>query len=121
MLKQVEPSNPFGRMGLLPDLQVRILPVAARDRRPRRPVFFGLVSHISHRLPFLQPQHVNGALKRQRLGGDLSRIVKSGVLGRTRQFVTDIWFGRINTTVIDGEEYRCSRTWKNGLKFVAVC
>ena len=53
--------------------------------------------------------------------GDLRRIVRSGVLGRTRQFVTDTWFGRTSTTVTDGEEHRCSRTWKNGLRFVGVC
>ena len=53
--------------------------------------------------------------------GDLRRIVKGGVLGRTCQFVTDTWFGRTSTTVTFGEEHRCSRTWKNGLRFVGMC
>ena len=55
------------------------------------------------------------------LGRGLRRIMRGGVLGRTRQFVTDTWFGRTNTTVTNGEEHRCSRTWKNGLRFVAGC
>ena len=65
---------------------------------------------------------VNGGPKSQRLvREDLRRIVRSGVLGRTRQWVTDIWFGRTNTIVIAGEEHRCSRTWIYGLRFAAAC
>jgi len=66
-------------------------------------------------------QSVNVGRKGQRLGGDPRRIVKGGVLGRTRQCVTDSWFGRTSTTVIDGEEHRCSRTWINGLRFGVAC
>ena len=66
-------------------------------------------------------QRVNVGLKSQAWSGDLRRIVRSGVLGRTRQYVTDIWFGRTTTTVIEGEEHRCSRTWINGLRSVVAC
>jgi hypothetical protein len=60
--------------------------------------------------------------KRTALGrGDLRRIVRSGVLGRTRGIVTDTWFGRTSTTVTSGEEHRCSRTWRNGLRFDGAC
>ena len=64
---------------------------------------------------------VNGGRKCQRLGGGLRRTVRSGVLDRTRESVTDTWSRRTSTTVIDGEEHRCSRTWRNGLRFVGGC
>ena len=48
-------------------------------------------------------------------------IVKVGVLDRTRETVTQSWFVRTNTIVTVGEEHRCSRTWRNGPRFVGVC
>src|SRR5271156_2370410 len=92
-------------------------PVAASKANEVQEIFQRVAPSSSHLV-----QVVNGGRKGQRLGGVVQRsIVKGGVLGRTRETVTQSWFVRTNTIVTAGEEHRCSRTWKNGPRFVGVC